>query len=281
MKIDGKQLADSIFEDVSNRVVTLKKNGIVPKFAILQVGDNSNSTAYIKQKRSKARKYGVISKHFQFSRWTSFQKIAETIHRLNLDDSYHGVVMQLPLPPALSTGSFNQAVQRSKDIDGFRPKSPFRPPVARAVIHILNQIYEREQATRLLKTKKIIIVGRGKTGGKPIADELASRKIPHIILHSKTINKKEFYETADIIITCVGKKNIIPSTQIKENVVLISVGLSETNGKFASDYDEKKVAEKAAYYTPTPGGIGPLTVAFLLENVVKAAEKKAEPPEPK
>lgn len=274
--ISGTDLSRSIVTDIKQRVSQLKNKGITPTLAVLQVGDIPSSTAYINQKKKAGTQVGIEVTHIKFTKWVSYQKIAETIHRLNENNNVHGIVIQQPLPPALSTGSFSTAVALSKDVDGFRLKSPFRQPVARAVMHILSQIFERDQVTRLLKSKKIVIVGRGVTAGKPVAEELADRKIPHIIIHSKTTNKKEFYENADVIISCVGKKNVIPTMYLKQGVILISVGISRNNDSFEGDYDEVKVKDIASFYTPTPGGIGPLTVAFLLDNVVKSAEKSTK-----
>ena len=166
-----------------------------------------------------------------------------------------------------------------KDLDGFHPDSPFTPPVASAVVKILKWVYKGVRSSsnsrsdpefpRWLKDKKILIIGRGETGGKPVAQTLEKMGIRFIVAHSKTNNLKELCLTSDIIISCVGKPNIVRPQMVADYTILIGVGLHEENGKLQTDYNQHEIAEKVAYYTPVPGGVGPVNVIYLFENLLK------------
>lgn len=273
-KVDGKQLAHELLEMLKPRISELKKRKIVPALAVIQVGDDPGTESYIRMKREAAKKIGaeVMVKHFPKS--VFFQEMAEAIHGFNANPKVHGIIIQRPLPPMLQTNAFNTAVDYRKDIDGFRPKTVFRPPIALAIFHILRYVYQLKNVTTHLKSKHIVILGRGETAGKPIADMLADKKIAFIQGHSQTTNMHEFTQEADIIISCIGRQNIITEDMIKEGVVLIGVGIQrDQSGKLHGDYAEQEVQEKASFYTPTPGGVGPLNVAYLMSNLVTAAEE--------
>ena len=272
-RISGKELAQKILEGLSPRIRALADKSITPGLAIISVGDDPASQSYIRQKMRTAQSLGIAVKLFPFSKWVTYQKIAETIHRMNEDIGIHGIIIQRPLPPVLRTASFDKAVSKKKDVDGFLDKSLFVAPVARVAMHVLETIFGTELFSRTLKSKRILILGRGETAGKPITEELHRHKIPHIIVHSKTVNREDFMKTADIIISCVGKPYLIKKDNVKPGVILIGFGISSVNGKLRGDYDDEEMKDVASHYTPTPGGTGPLTVAFLLDNVVEAAEK--------
>src|SRR3989344_4153838 len=258
-RISGKELAQKILEGLSPRIRALADKSITPGLAIISVGDDPASQSYIRQKMRTAQSLGIAVKLFPFSKWVTYQKIAETIHRMNEDIGIHGIIIQRPLPPVLRTASFD--------------KSLFVAPVARVAMHVLETIFGTELFSRTLKSKRILILGRGETAGRPITEELHRHKIPHIIVHSKTVNREDFMKTADIIISCVGKPYLIKKDNVKPGVILIGFGISSVNGKLRGDYDDEEMKDVASHYTPTPGGTGPLTVAFLLDNVVEAAEK--------
>ncbi|MBI4137585.1 bifunctional 5,10-methylenetetrahydrofolate dehydrogenase/5,10-methenyltetrahydrofolate cyclohydrolase [Candidatus Roizmanbacteria bacterium] len=274
IKIDGKQLAQEVLETLRPRISALKKLKIIPKLAVIQVGNDTSSESYIRMKREVAKKIGaeVTVKHFPNS--VFFQELAEAIHAFNADPHVYGIIIQRPLPPMLQTDAFNTAVALPKDIDGFRIKSTFRPPIALAIFHILRHVYDLKNVTTHLKSKHIVILGRGETAGKPIADMFSDKKVAFIQCHSQTTNMHEFTREADIIISCVGKSNIVKNDMIKEGAVLIGVGINrDEKGKLHGDYDEDEIKQKASFYTPTPGGVGPLNVAYLMSNLVMAAEK--------
>jgi methylenetetrahydrofolate dehydrogenase (NADP+)/methenyltetrahydrofolate cyclohydrolase len=272
-KIDSVKLAEDFLQTIKPRIFELRKKKIIPTLAVIQVGDLADSNSYIRQKSKVALSVGAKVIVNKFPTSVFFQELAETILRYNTDPSVHGIIIQRPLPSMLSTNSFNTAIDLNKDLDGFRPKSQFKAPIALAVFHLLCSIYQLSNVTTFLKNKQIVLIGRGETAGKPIAELLSEKKIPFIQCHSKTTNIKEFTQEADVIISCVGKKGLITSDKIKEGVVLISVGMSrDSKGVLHGDYEEKDIEEKASFYTPTPGGAGPLNIAYLLSNLITAAE---------
>ncbi|MCR4263447.1 MAG: bifunctional 5,10-methylenetetrahydrofolate dehydrogenase/5,10-methenyltetrahydrofolate cyclohydrolase [Candidatus Roizmanbacteria bacterium] len=273
-KVDGKKLAKEILDTLKPRISVLKKRKVTPTLAVIQVGNDPGSESYIRMKRKAAKKIGasVLVRHFPTS--VFFQEMAEAIQGFNADRSVHGIIIQRPLPPMLQTNAFNTAIDFQKDIDGFRAKTTFRPPIALAIFHILRFVYELKNVTTHLKSKQIVILGRGETAGKPIADMMADKKIAFIQCHSQTTNMHEFTQEADIIISCVGRQRVVAPDMIKEGAVLIGVGIErDKKGKLHGDYNEQEIAEKASFYTPTPGGVGPVNVAYLMSNLVTAAEK--------
>jgi len=142
-----------------------------------------------------------------------------------------------------------------------------------AIFHILRTVYQLQNVTTHLKSKHIVILGKGETAGKPIAEMFTDKKIAFLQCHSQTTNMHEFTQEADIIISCVGKQRVVIKDMIKEGAVLIGVGIErDQKGKLHGDYDEEEIQEKASFYTPTPGGIGPINVAYLMSNLVTAAE---------
>ncbi|MBI4130324.1 bifunctional 5,10-methylenetetrahydrofolate dehydrogenase/5,10-methenyltetrahydrofolate cyclohydrolase [Candidatus Roizmanbacteria bacterium] len=270
IRIDGKALADEILTGLKQRVAALP---VRPILAVIQIGENPSSHSYIRQKEKVARLVGIGIKQFKFPARVSFQTVAEKITQLNEDPAITGVIIQRPLPAHLSSHSFISAVAAKKDVDGFHEKSPFIPPISQAITHILSVILQTKSLRMALRNKKIVLVGRGETAGKPIGETLSKLNIPVIQVNSVTRNKEEFYKEADIIISCVGKRGAVKGAQVKPGVMLIGVGIERADEKLVGDYDEGDIKDKASFYTPTPGGTGPLNIAYLLSNLVSAAEK--------
>lgn len=242
MKIDGKAIADKILDDLAREV---KKNGIVPTLAVILVGDNPASMAYIKQKQKAADRIGA--KVILSNKLSDVKKFSD-------DPSVHGIIIQRPLP-----NDKIPEVILTKDVDGFEKKSPFTVPVAMAVETILNTTGTD------WNNQKIVVIGRGETAGKPIAAYFKQSTV----VHSQTPNPEKILKTADIIISCVGKERVV--TTIKPGAILIGVGIWRDNeGKLRGDYDEEEIKDIASHYTPTPGGVGPVNVACLMQNLIKA-----------
>lgn len=243
MKIDGKKIAD----DILSRLVIDK----VPTLAVIQIGDNPASLAYIRQKQKAAEKIGakvIIS-----------NKISD-VERFNNEPNIHGLIIQRPVP--LSIGEYH--VRLEKDVDGFEPNSPFDVPVALAIGEILKDI-------KADFSKKFVVIGRGETAGSPITRYLDKLHCTTSLIHSQTPNPEVIMKQADILISCVGKKQIITRTSIKPGAILISVGIwRDEKSKLHGDYNEHEIADIASFYTPTPGGVGPINVACLMQNLVKA-----------
>lgn len=273
MKIDGKALADKILNDLSLSVVKLKEKGATPTLAVIQVGDDPASTAYIRQKQKASDEIGAILIHKKLPKNTSFQSINETIQQCNNDSSIHGIIVQRPLPGTLSdAGAAVTNIVPSKDVDGFLPNSPYPVPVAAAVITILKQLTGSRPVKKQGETPSIVVLGKGDTAGKPIAEALIKRGYNISIVHSQTPKPDDIIRAADIVISCVGKPNVVRHDNIKTGAILLSVGISRnSDGTLSGDYEEEGIKDVASFFTPTPGGVGPVNVACLMANLVEAA----------
>lgn len=284
MKIDGREIANEILEDLKKRVGELAKKNITPCLAILIVGNDPASKAYVRQKELKGERIGAKITIKQFSNSISQSNLLTTIQQFNNDNNVHGIIVQQPFPSSIDQEKIVNAITPQKDVDGFHPNSKFEMPIALAVLKILEEIFfslTRSHLARLkgetliswLRSKKIVVIGKGETGGQPIIQTLRKMSIEPTVIDSKTKNPKALTKTADIIISAVGKSNIVKPNMIKKGVILISIGLHKgSDGKLHGDYEEEKIKNIVSFYTPTPGGVGPLNVAMLLENLVKAAE---------
>jgi len=315
MKIDGKQIADEILQKLQSETLQLKQKNVVPTLAVILVGDNPASVSYIRQKEKAAAaieaevrvmKYAMPAGRTspkamptarrQDVRVTK-EEIQNVIHQLNTDPNIHGIIIQRPLPIDLQDLKLLNSVNPNKDVDGFVPNTKYQVPVGMAVEKILQKIYEvrfmkyeEKQFLFWLTKQQIVIVGRGETAGKPIANHIqllirqlrfnrsqASDKF-HII-HSKTTQeeKTQLLKQADSIISCVGKMRIITPGMVKKGVILISVGISrDQNGALLGDYEEEEIKDIASFYTPTPGGVGPVNVACLMSNLIRSATSTKE-----
>lgn len=276
MLIDGKALADSILTDLGVQVTALTAGGVVPTLAVILVGDNPASLAYIRQKQKAAEKIGarLIFDH-QTANVTG-GGLYNLIAKYNSDPTVHGLIIQRPIPKEVGrVDDVLLKVQKAKDVDGFLPDSPFEVPVALAVGEILKSIHtdtkEPNDYADWLRKKKVVVIGRGETAGKPIAAYLSSGHFAVTVVHSQTPDPEKIVNNGDIIISCVGKERVVAGTSIKPGCILISVGIwRDSAGKLRGDYDEPDISSIAGWYTPTPGGVGPVNVACLMKNVIKA-----------
>jgi methylenetetrahydrofolate dehydrogenase (NADP+)/methenyltetrahydrofolate cyclohydrolase len=283
MKIDGKQIANEIFENLKPRIDKLKEQGIIPHLAIILIDKDPASVAYVNQKEIKGKKIGAKISVKNLLSDTSEKKLLSTIEQFNNNNNVHGIIVQRPLPKNIDSNAISLTVNPNKDVDGFHPNSKFRPPIALAVLKILKTIYPTPSRwpnglleggfQTWLSSQKIVIIGKGETGGRPIIQMLKDLNIKPLIIDTKTPNPPKITRSADIIISAVGKPDTLRPEMLKKNVILIGIGLHRGNdGKLHGDYDEEKIKNIASFYTPTPGGVGPINVAMLLENLVTAAE---------
>lgn len=277
MKIDGKAIAEGILENLRLNVSDLKRKGVTPTLAVIHIGDDPGSTAYIRQKQKAAEAIGAILIHSHQpacrqgrSSAISLQQLQKIIEEFNDNPAIHGIIIQRPLPKPLRA----DGILISKDVDGFLPGSPYPVPVAAAVMAILERSHPGFRRVRPLRKQHIVVIGRGETAGIPITEALRKRGIDPIVVHSQTPNPDDAIRTADIVISCVGKPNVVRRDNIKTGAVLVSVGLSrDSDGKLHGDYEEDEIKDVACLYTPTPGGVGPVNVAYLMANLVEAASK--------
>lgn len=298
MKIDGKLIASEIKENLKKKISLLKRKNIIPHLAVVLIGNDPGSEAYVKQKLKVGQDLGakvtLIRKQITENR----EQLFNLVRKLNRDKLVHGIIIQRPCPIDISKEELDLLVIPPKDVDGFHPKSPFTPPIASAVIKILEWVFKQEKVAsrwslavgqnqkfsndQMLKTndlffswfkkQKVLVIGRGETAGKPIAETLSKFSDKITIAHSQTTDLKGVCLASDIIITCVGKPNVVRHDMVLTTTLLIGVGLHQENGKLATDYDQEEIAGKVAFYTPVPGGVGPMNVACLFENLLKAAE---------
>lgn len=270
MKIDGRAIADTILTGLATDVASLSKKGVIPTLAVILVGDDPASLSFIRQKRIAAEKIGAKLMLDQLPSSASSKSLTSLIEKYNQDPNVHGIIIQRPLPKEsrIDRGML-LTVAPAKDIDGFVPNSPFNAPVAEAVATILEEIHQT--------SKHIVIIGRGETAGAPIAKLLIKQGVSPVIVHSQTPDPVQRTKTADIIISCVGKPRVITAQSIKPGAVVIGVGMHrEDDGKLHGDYEEHDIADIASYFTPTPGGVGPVNVACLMKNLIVAAKKSID-----
>lgn len=278
MKIDGKQIASEILENLKTRIKKLREKKITPRLAIILVGNNPTSVAYVKQKELKAKSINIKTFTYSLDSKIRNSELIKLIDKLNKDNKTHGIIIQRPLPQQINEDEVSKAVDFQKDVDGFHPNSHFQMPLAMAVLKVLEKVYVNtpELESRFvdwLKSKKIVVIGKGETGGKPIIQMFEKMKIPLTIIDSKIKNPEILTKKADIIISAVGKENILKPQMIKRGVALIDIGISRgKSAKLMGDYDQDEIKNIASFYTPTPGGVGPINVAMLLKNLVLAAE---------
>jgi len=275
MKIDGKKIAEEIKSELKTKASFFRSQNIFPHLAIIMIGEDLNSLSYVKQKEIQAKKIGIKTSIYRLQ---TKKNLSDLCLKLNQDDSVHGIIIQRPLPFRINNKELDRLVVSQKDIDGFRPKSKFSPPISLAVYLILENVHkfskENFSFDRWLKRKKILVIGRGVTGGKPISEFFKKLQVRHKTADSKTENLKKMCLEADIIISCIGKYNVVRHSMIKQNTILIGVGISRNKSILQTDYDQKEMEKLGMVYTPTPGGVGPVNVACLFENLLKAVSSQ-------
>lgn len=270
MKIDGKKIADSVLTELKKDLKELSSRKIIPHFAVVLVGSDKSSKVYVKQKVKTASLLGIKIDILTPPVKITLPEFIKLINGLNRNDKIHAVIIQRPLPFSISAEKLDLLVAPQKDVDGFHPGSVFDPPVALAVMKILESLHPNN-FLGWLKSTKILVIGRGATAGKPIAKYLSKINLEYTVAHSQTPDLRKLIKTFKIIISCVGKSNIVRHNDINSNSFVIGVGLHVENGKLQPDYDQKLIADNMAYFTPVPGGVGPVNVAMLMKNVVRAA----------
>lgn len=261
MKIDGKTIAQKILDELKQEI---SEKNLTPKMAVVILGHDPSSLTYIRQKELKSTYIGAECQVFSLPETTTQETLKKLIDKLNNDKNIHGIIIQRPLP--FNSQEIGEWVTPVKDIDGFHSQTKFIPPVANAILEILKSINISPAG------KKVVVLGRGETAGKPIASNLIQNGAIVTICHSKTPNISEFTQKADIVIPCVGKPNIVRREMLNPNSILLGVGMHKNDsGKLQADYNEEEIKNFVRYYTPVPGGVGPINVACLLKNLVNSA----------
>lgn len=274
--INGKLLAKTIKENLREEVENLKKQGINPKLAVILVGNDAASKVYIKNKNKACETTGVDFEEYILDENTNMDELLELIHKLNNKEDVNGILLQSPLPKHLDINVAFREISPEKDVDGFNPvnvgklslgQDTFVACTPYGVVRMLDSYGIDMQG------KNAVIIGRSNIVGKPLIQCLLSKNATVTVCHSRTQNIGEITKNADILVAALGKPKFVTEDMVKENAVVIDVGINRTEeGKLVGDVDFEKVSEKASYITPVPGGVGPMTIAMLMENVVKATK---------
>lgn len=280
MRLEGKDIAEKIYQTLRGRVEKLKQQNITPHLVVFLIGKNPASVAYVTQKQKKGEEIDCKVTVLKFPETVTTQELEEKITLLNNDPYVYGILIQRPVPSHIDIAKLERITDPEKDIDGFHPASPYTLPLPLAVVKILEEVYQQigsgvADVVDWLQTKNILVTGKGPTGGGPIINYLQTLNLnPHLI-DSKTPNPDALIKQADIIIASVGKEAMLKPELLKPGVILIGVGiLRGVDGKLHGDYNEEEIKDIASYYTPTPGGVGPVNVAMLMENLLAATEKQ-------
>ena len=274
--IDGIKIAASVKSKIKENVLELQKRGIKPCLATILVGDDVASVTYVKKKHDACFNVGISTLDHRLKDNTSQKDLNKTIEELNLNQNVHGILLQLPLPEHLSSTEALSKMSPDKDVDGLTSHSmgllaideaKLIPCTPLAIMTIL------EYQDIDLAGKTIVVVNRSNLIGKPLVHLLLKKDATVIVCHSKTKNIEEFTQIADVLITGVGDRTRfeVRPNMIKDNCVVIDVAISRYNGKLVGDVDYKKAISKVSHITPVPGGVGPMTVAMLLQNTIIAA----------
>ncbi len=273
--IDGKVVAKAVKEEVRSRVEALKARGIRPGLATVLVGDDPASHVYVRNKQRTCEELGMHSVGHELPATTSQEELLALIDRLNRDPAIHGILVQLPLPKPLRSEPILYAVSPEKDVDGLHPVNvgklmmgePRFVPCTPAGVMAMLDYYKLP-----IEGKTAVVVGRSNLVGKPAAMLLLHRHATVTICHSKTPDLAAVCRRADILVAAMGKARFIRGEMVKEGAVVIDVGINrQPDGKLVGDVDFEAVAAKASWITPVPGGVGPMTIAMLMQNTMLAA----------
>lgn len=275
--IDGKAYADEILNDLKEQVIHLKEHGIIPKLVIIKVGDNPSSEIYIKNKIKQCTAVGIETELKTFTADIGEDTLIKAIKTLNEDLKVHGILVQSPLPKQLNEKKIMSLIDPLKDVDGFNINNvgalaTNNEQIIAATPQGIIKLLEKEKVK--LAGSHVVIIGRSNIVGRPLALALLNRDATVTICHSKTRNLKEITLTADILIVAIGKAKFITKDYVKDGAIVIDVGINRVLGKVIGDVDFDDVARKASLITPVPGGVGPMTIASLLANLVKISKRE-------
>lgn len=279
MKIlDGKAVSLKVKESVKVRADELKKFGVEPTLAVVLVGEDKASQTYVRAKEKACNEYGIKSVAHRLSENTTQNELLALINVLNLDDSIHGILVQLPLPKHIDTNVVLAAIDPRKDVDGFHAVNVgklvsglegFVPCTPLGVMEILKE-YGIDVAGL-----NAVVIGRSNIVGKPMANLLLNASATVTVTHSKTKNLKEICKNANLIVAAIGRPFFLKADMVKDGAVVVDVGINRLDdGRLVGDVDFDEVAPKCSYITPVPGGVGPMTIAMLLNNTILAAQAK-------
>lgn len=273
--IDGKQISKEIKDELKTEVHKLKSEGKNVCLAVVQVGDDPASTVYVNNKKKACAYIGIESRSYELPESTSEEELTALVEELNGDDGVNGILVQLPLPSHIDEDRIIRTISPDKDVDGFHPVSVGRLWIGEkgflsctpaGIIQLL------KRSNIEIAGKNCVIIGRSNIVGKPMAALLLRENGTVTITHSKTKDLQKITKTADILIVAIGKERFITSDYVKEGAVVIDVGMHrDSENHLCGDVDFKDVEPKVSAITPVPGGVGPMTIAMLMNNCVETA----------
>ncbi|RMS31961.1 Bifunctional 5,10-methylene-tetrahydrofolate dehydrogenase / 5 [Pseudomonas ficuserectae] len=280
--IDGKAAAARVLEQVSTEVKILKADGIEPALAVILVGNDPASEVYVRNKILRAEEAGIRSLEHRLPAKSSQAQVLALIAELNADDSVNGILLQLPLPSHMEEARALQAIDPGKDVDGFHSenvgglsqgRSVLTPCTPSGCMHLL------EETCGDLSGKHAVVIGRSNIVGKPMAALLLQAHCSVTVVHSRSTDAKALCQLADIVVAAVGRPRIIDASWLKPGAVVIDVGINriedQGRSRLVGDVDFDNALSVASAITPVPGGVGPMTIAFLMKNTVTAARQQA------
>ncbi|MBT3664507.1 MAG: bifunctional 5,10-methylenetetrahydrofolate dehydrogenase/5,10-methenyltetrahydrofolate cyclohydrolase [Candidatus Marinimicrobia bacterium] len=284
--LSGKDTAVAVYASFKNRLDILSKKGIIPGLCVILVGDDPASQIYVKTKSKKLQSLGLRSKNIYLNNDVSQNELIQTINGLNQDSNYHGILVQMPLPSHIDSQLIINSIDSTKDVDGFHPenvgwlsigKPRFIPCTPKGIMKIFKH-YNIE-----LSGKDIVVIGRSNIVGRPMSILVSSNgewsNGTCTICHSRTKNLEQYTRNADVVISAIGKPNYLKADMIKKGSIIIDVGINRVEAendkgyKIIGDVDYNSVIDKVSFITPVPGGVGPMTIAMLVENTIEAAEQ--------
>ena len=275
--LDGKAFANLLGQNLKEKVKKLKDEGITPHFCVINIGDDPASKIYVRTKKRRAEKMGIIQDIYQMSADTKQEEALALIDKLNADPAINGLMVQLPAPKQIDADALLERIDPNKAVDGLTPANIghlwmgnhfVEPATAEGIIALLKH-YEIP-----LEGKNVVIIGRSNIVGKPLAALMLEQNATVTIAHSRTKNLGEITKKADVLVSATGQAFLVKADMVKDGAVVVDVGMNHVDGKLVGDVDFDKVKEKTSYITPVPGGVGPLTVQFLMEAVVKLTRRQ-------
>lgn len=275
--IDGKALAAEVRASLKNDVQELKSKGITPILAVILVGDDKASQIYVRNKNKACQDVGIKYEEFLLDKDTTMEKLLSLIETLNNREDVYGILLQSPLPKHLNADEAFRKISPEKDVDGFNPVNVGRLCLKQDVFVSctpagIMKMFEKYNIN--LEGKNAVVLGRSNIVGKPMSLCLLNNDATVTICHSKTQNLAEITKNADILVVALGKPKFVTKDMVKDGAVVIDVGINRTENGIVGDVDFENVKEKTSYITPVPGGVGPMTIAMLMNNVVKAAKNR-------
>ena len=274
--IDGKKLAKEIREDLKIKCDELREKGTKPKLAVIMVGDDKASQVYVRNKSKVCDEIGIEFEEHLLDSSIEQKVLIDLIEKINSDKNVHGILLQSPIPVHLDINEAFRTISPEKDVDGFNPVNVGKLSLNQDTFvsctpYGIMKMFEAYDID--LTGKNVTIIGRSNIVGKPLIQCCLNKNATVTVCHSKTKDLKQHTQNADIIIAAIGKSNFVTEDMIKQGAVVIDVGINRNeDGKITGDVDFENVKDKASYITPVPGGVGPMTIAMLMNNVIKACK---------